>query len=1094
MHRFLSNLILGGCLALAPASARAEEGAAAPAGPQPIAIADLNRTNPVDFESDVLPFLRRNCLACHGLKKPKGGFVLETPQSIAKGGDSGPAVVPGKPMESLLLKVAAHLEADTVMPPKDNKANARDLSPEELGLLKLWIEQGAKGEMHAAKNIDWIPMPSALNVIHAVALSQDGQFAACGRANHIDLYHLPTRRHVGRLSDPSLVKSGLYQGPGAAHRDLVNALAFNPAGDLLASGSFREIKLWRRVFQPAPVALASSDPSALSEIQCVAASADGQWLATAGSGPAITLWKVADGTLDRVLTNDAASITCLSFSPDNTRLAVGTKSKSLRWFDLKEPAQVHATQTPAEVNALAWGLEGRTLLTGESDNVIRIWQVTDTPEGAPVKAKELTGHTGPVNALASIGDKRNQLLSGSEDGTVRLWNLEDGSQVREMKHGGPVADVAVRPDGKRFASAGKDSIAKLWQAEDGKALAELKGDRYASEAVAKMERSKSVASGELAYRKSDLQEAEKEHSSQTERVKKATDAFGPAEKAFAEKKKSSEEATQAKADKEKQLADLHQDIKRVTETFETAEKASKEAEAEAKNWAEQTAVARADEERSLQGKAESETFFADAQKLADRSRAAASMSGLTGEEKTANERRAADAETVLAKAKTLAESARTESEAKGKTSVHAKEQAGKAIERVASKAFAAGQARVDFDRVTKGVDERLKQATNAIADATKKIESADKELKKAELEKTKATTELELGKKAVEGAAQRVEVSKKTLATAEESEKKSVAALDQAKKSAVELEKPWRSVAFSADGQTLATGGEDGAIHTWSAENGAPIERVSIGSKPVLDLAFAGPATVATAAAGQKTVIHSLAQEWKLERILGSGDADSPLTDRVNALAFSPDGARLAAGGGEPSRSGQIVLWNVADGALIKDLSQVHSDTVLGLSFSPDGNQLASGASDKFARITDVNSGEVIKSFEGHTHHVMGVAWKADGRTLVTAGADRVIKVWDILKGERKKNIEGFDKEITSVQFVGVSDEAVVSSGDHRVRLIKEDGKTVRDYDGADDFQHAVAVTPDGAVVVAGGEAGLLKIWDGKESKPKGTFEAPSGK
>ena len=65
---------------------------------------------------------------------------------MIKGGDSGTALVPGKPAESPLLQAAAHQSADTSMPPVDNKVNAVNLTPGELGLLSLWIEQGAYAE------------------------------------------------------------------------------------------------------------------------------------------------------------------------------------------------------------------------------------------------------------------------------------------------------------------------------------------------------------------------------------------------------------------------------------------------------------------------------------------------------------------------------------------------------------------------------------------------------------------------------------------------------------------------------------------------------------------------------------------------------------------------------------------------------------------------------------------------------------------------------------------------------------------------------------------------------------------------------------
>src|SRR5688572_6985837 len=122
---------------------RENSGAVKPTG---LPVAELQRETPVDFEKEILPTLKDNCLACHNTTKAKGGLNLETPKLILKGGDSGAGLVPGKSGESLLFKAAAHLDPELIMPPTENKANAANLTPEQLSLLKLWIDQGAKGE------------------------------------------------------------------------------------------------------------------------------------------------------------------------------------------------------------------------------------------------------------------------------------------------------------------------------------------------------------------------------------------------------------------------------------------------------------------------------------------------------------------------------------------------------------------------------------------------------------------------------------------------------------------------------------------------------------------------------------------------------------------------------------------------------------------------------------------------------------------------------------------------------------------------------------------------------------------------------------
>src|SRR6266496_6683745 len=220
-ENFIVLPILG--LFLCPFRLLAEDNLPAEVQRKPIPIAKINRKTPVDFEKEILPILKNNCLACHNKTTTKADLILETPQDILKGAESGKVVVPKRSADSLLLKIASH-QVKPTMPPKNNKVEASDLTPEELGLIKLWIDQGAKGEVHGTGPIVWQPLPEGLNPIYAVALSSDGQFAACARANQIFIYQLQCKQLVTRLTDPQLLKTGVYGRLGVAHRDLVNSL------------------------------------------------------------------------------------------------------------------------------------------------------------------------------------------------------------------------------------------------------------------------------------------------------------------------------------------------------------------------------------------------------------------------------------------------------------------------------------------------------------------------------------------------------------------------------------------------------------------------------------------------------------------------------------------------------------------------------------------------------------------------------------------------------------------------------------------------------------------------------------------------------
>ena len=87
------------------------------------------------FEQSVRPLLAENCYSCHGDKKQKGGLRLDSLQAILKGGESGPAVVPGKPEESLLVEAINYEGLE--MPPNGK------LDPAKVAILTRWVSLGA---------------------------------------------------------------------------------------------------------------------------------------------------------------------------------------------------------------------------------------------------------------------------------------------------------------------------------------------------------------------------------------------------------------------------------------------------------------------------------------------------------------------------------------------------------------------------------------------------------------------------------------------------------------------------------------------------------------------------------------------------------------------------------------------------------------------------------------------------------------------------------------------------------------------------------------------------------------------------------------
>ena len=100
----------------------------------------------VTYATDIKPIFDANCVKCHSGEKPKAHLKLDTLAGILKGNKWGPAVKAGDAAHSILVKAIAHQtkDADGWMPPMPNKAGAKTLTPEQIGLVEAWINQGAK--------------------------------------------------------------------------------------------------------------------------------------------------------------------------------------------------------------------------------------------------------------------------------------------------------------------------------------------------------------------------------------------------------------------------------------------------------------------------------------------------------------------------------------------------------------------------------------------------------------------------------------------------------------------------------------------------------------------------------------------------------------------------------------------------------------------------------------------------------------------------------------------------------------------------------------------------------------------------------------
>ncbi|MBL9185938.1 MAG: PSD1 domain-containing protein [Opitutaceae bacterium] len=136
----------------------------------------------VDFEQHVRPLFAAKCIECHGPEKQKSDFRVDVKKIVFAGGAGGlPAVVPGKSAESPLIHFVAGLEEDMQMPPS---GKGEPLTPEQIGILRAWIDQGASWPEHASAAVGAAAELWSLRPIHAPAVPS----ATVKNGNTIDAF------------------------------------------------------------------------------------------------------------------------------------------------------------------------------------------------------------------------------------------------------------------------------------------------------------------------------------------------------------------------------------------------------------------------------------------------------------------------------------------------------------------------------------------------------------------------------------------------------------------------------------------------------------------------------------------------------------------------------------------------------------------------------------------------------------------------------------------------------------------------------------------------------------------------------------------
>jgi WD40 repeat protein len=283
---------------------------------------------------------------------------------------------------------------------------------------------------------------------------------------------------------------------------------------------------------------------------------------------------------------------------------------------------------------------------------------------------------------------------------------------------------------------------------------------------------------------------------------------------------------------------------------------------------------------------------------------------------------------------------------------------------------------------------------------------------------------------------------------------------------------PVQALAYSADGRKLIAVDQGGQVKVCDGASGRETAAHQVQGKESFSCAAVGPGgrTVAVevgsdvllfdvAAAKAPRRFHRETQGW------------------VYSLAFSPDGATLAAGMGHKQKSGEITLWDVKSGKESNTL-RGHRNDVSSVVFSPDGKTLASASRDGTLRLWDVGTGEERRVFD-HGQPVSCAAFSADGRLLAAAAGDRVT-VRDATTGHEVITLHGYSHQAERMAFspngrrlvtVGSGGEMGLGGGVKLWDLAT--GQELLTLGGANDVVTAVAFSPDGHRLASARTKGL---------------------